>query len=296
MMADIPEVDPTKDDTGAAGGASGGGDDDTQDWNLPGWPTEAPDERRRRWPGGARPKTKGPYTKLPQHEKDIPMTRFPKEQSGLPSTSKGTAETSFIERMPEGRVRDADSLKVELVHQRIQEQYPEYGKDGRVFNLKVVDGKVLFVRPRGGLTDPFLADGHTLNPKFLKLKAVQETLGPTREALVRQKEQEIQQKEQQRRAKAKSSPKLSKRTRRLQRMKMNNLLYVTRLAKELQKTPRGKPSLARSKTSLNRREISLRKSYPFGSGSKTSSRSTAGPFKLWFWLSALFSALLPLRV
>ena len=30
-MADIPDYDPTKDDTGAAGGARGGGDDDTQD-------------------------------------------------------------------------------------------------------------------------------------------------------------------------------------------------------------------------------------------------------------------------
>ena len=30
-MADIPDYDPTKDDTGAAGGARGGGDDDAQD-------------------------------------------------------------------------------------------------------------------------------------------------------------------------------------------------------------------------------------------------------------------------
>ena len=98
MMADIPGLDPTKDDTGAAGGASGSGDDDTQDWSFPGVPTDPPDEqRRRRWPGGARPKTKGPYDQLPQDDKDTPMSTFPKEQSGLPSTSKGTAETSFIE-------------------------------------------------------------------------------------------------------------------------------------------------------------------------------------------------------
>ena len=95
MMADIPEYDPTKDDTGAAGGARGGGDDDTQDWSLPGGPTEAPDERRRRWPGGARSKIKGPYEQLPQHDKDIPMSTFPKEKSGLPSTSKGTAPLSL---------------------------------------------------------------------------------------------------------------------------------------------------------------------------------------------------------
>ena len=36
--------------------------------------------------------------------------------------------------------------------------------------------------------------------------------------------------------------------------KRNNLLYVAALVKKLQKIPRGKPSLDRSKTSLNRRE------------------------------------------
>ena len=127
------------------------------------------------------------------------MTTYPpKEQSGLPSTSKGTAETSFIEGMPEGQVKNADSLKTELVHQRIQEQYPEYGKDGKVFTLEVGDdGKVRFVGPKGGFTDPFLADGRTFNPKFLKLKNVQKILGPTRDELIRQKDQEIQQNAQQ---------------------------------------------------------------------------------------------------
>ena len=88
-MADIPEYDPTKDDTGAAGGARGGGDDDAQDWELPGGPTEAPDERRRWRKEGARPK----YQKVPQ---DIPMSEFPKEKSGLPK-QKGAAETSFTD-------------------------------------------------------------------------------------------------------------------------------------------------------------------------------------------------------
>ena len=278
------DIDPTKDDTGAAGGASGGGDDDTQDWNLPGGPTEAPDKRRKLWPGGARPKTKGPYGQLPQHDKDIPMKTYPsKEGSGLPSTSKGTAETSFIEGMPEGRVRDPDSLKMELTHQRIQEQYPEYGKEGRVFTLKVVDGKVLFVGPKGGLTNPFLADNSTFNPQFLKLKAVQKILGPTRDELIRQKDQEIQQKVQQRKELNKTIEEDT-----------NVANDENEQPAESQKIPRGKPSLDRSKTSLNRREISLRKSFPFGSGSKTSSRSTAGHFKPWFWLSVWFLALLPL--
>ena len=204
MMDDFPGRDTTKDDTGAARGASGGGDDDTQDFTLPGGPTEAPDKRRSRWPGGARPKTKGFYEQLPQHDKDIPMTRFPKEQSGLPSTSKGTAETSFIEGMPEGRVQDPDSLKIKLGHQMLEQQYPNYGKDGKLFTLKVVAGKVGVVGPQGGFTHLYLADGKTLNPQLLKLKFVREILGPKRAVLIQQKEQEIQQKAQQRKEFAKT--------------------------------------------------------------------------------------------
>ena len=196
MMADI---DPTKDDTGAAGGARGGGDDDAQDLSFPGVPPEAPDARRRRWPGGARPKTKGPNEQLPQHDKDTPMTTYPpKEQSGLSSTSKGTAETTFIEGMPKGRVRDAASLKSELANQRIEEKYPNYGKDGKLLTLKVVAGQVLVAGPKGGGTNLYQADGETLNPQLLKLKFVQKILGPKRTELVQQKEQEIHQKAQQR--------------------------------------------------------------------------------------------------
>ena len=194
-----PTIDTNRDGAGAGAGAMGG--DSAGDSTLP--PplqqehTEEPG-RRSRWPGGARPKTKGPYTQLSQHE-DIPMKTFPpKEGNGLPSTSKRTAETPFIEGMPEGHVKDPDSLKRELTHQRIQEQYPNYGKDGKLLTLKVVDGKVLVVGPREGLYKPYLADNKTLNPKFLNLKGVQKILGPTRDELIKQKEQEIQQKAQQR--------------------------------------------------------------------------------------------------
>ena len=49
-MADPIDIDPTRDDEGAAkGGATGGGDDDAQDWSLPGGPTDSPEEQRRRW-------------------------------------------------------------------------------------------------------------------------------------------------------------------------------------------------------------------------------------------------------
>ena len=65
-MSDPIDIDPTKDDMDAGEGAKGSGDDNTQDWSLPGGPTQAPDERRRRWPGGARPKY--PYKRVPQHD------------------------------------------------------------------------------------------------------------------------------------------------------------------------------------------------------------------------------------
>ena len=45
---------------------------------------------------------------------------------------------------------NADSLKIELAHQ--------YGKDGKLLTLKVEDGKVFVVGPRGGLTRLFLAN------------------------------------------------------------------------------------------------------------------------------------------
>ena len=193
------DIDPTKDDTGAAGGARGGGDDDTQDLSFPGGPTEAPDERRKRWHGGARPKTKGSYEQLPQHDKDIPMTTYPsKEQSGLSSTSKGTSETTFIEGMPKGRVKNMALVKIEIANQRIQEKYPNYGKEeGNLLTLEVDDGKVVVVGPKGGHTPLYQADGKTLNPQLEKLKFVQKILGPKRTELAQQKEQEIQQKAQQ---------------------------------------------------------------------------------------------------
>ena len=61
----------------ATGGASGGGDDNPRDWKLPKGPDDTSDtsaKRRRFWPGGARPKEKGPEE----------MRFIPKEKSGLP--------------------------------------------------------------------------------------------------------------------------------------------------------------------------------------------------------------------
>ena len=67
-----------------------------------------------------------PIKKLPQDDKDIPMSKLPDEKNGLPDPKGGskTAETSFIDGMPSGRVRNADSLKMELAHHTIAKKIP----------------------------------------------------------------------------------------------------------------------------------------------------------------------------
>ena len=122
---------------------------------------------------GARPK----YQKVPQDDKGLPLSKLPDEKNGLPD-QKGTAETSFIEEIPSGRVKNMDFVKIELAHETIQVQYPQYGKNRSFLILEVKDGKVFSFGSRGGLTSLFLADGRTLNSQLLKLKNVQETLGP----------------------------------------------------------------------------------------------------------------------
>ena len=107
------------------------------------------------------------------------MSEFPKEKNGLPNP-KGTTETSFIDGIPSGRVKNMDSLNMELAHETIQAQYSQYGKDGNILTLEVKDGKGFSFGPRGGMTILFQADSRTLNPQLLKLKKknVQKTLGP----------------------------------------------------------------------------------------------------------------------
>ena len=145
-MADIPEYDPTKDDTGAAGSASGGGDNDTQDYNLLGGPTDSPDEERRRWwQKGARPKDQYRYKPLPHDDEDIPMSKRPDEKNGLPSTSKDAEETSFIEGTPSGRIMTAAeqmaAREVEqdfpyMDHNRVEVRYNATGR-GTGANIEV---------------------------------------------------------------------------------------------------------------------------------------------------------------
>ena len=49
---------------------------------------------------------------------------------------------------------NADSLKIELAHQTIENEYPQYGKDGKLLTLKVEDGKVFVVGPRSDTSLP----------------------------------------------------------------------------------------------------------------------------------------------
>ena len=62
----------------------------------------------------------------------------------------------------------ADSLKIQTAHEMIQNEYPQYGKDGKLLTLEVRNGKVVVIGPKGGPTDLLKADGRTLNPKISK--------------------------------------------------------------------------------------------------------------------------------
>ena len=115
-MSGEGEYDVTTTEDKTTGGASGGGDDDPRDSRLPDAPTDTCDQRRRFWERtGARPKDPYAYEKVPMSE-----------HSGLPPPKGGpkTAETSFIEGDPSGRVRTADSMLKELANQLIKEEHP----------------------------------------------------------------------------------------------------------------------------------------------------------------------------
>ena len=187
-MADIPDYDPTKDDTGTDGGATEGGDDDTQDWSLPGGPTDSPDEQRRRWPGGARRKNPYAYQRLPHDDKDIPMTEFPKEKNGLPK-QKGTVETSFTEGL------DYDTARVLLENGKLEYDFPKYKDSIERLTLEYrVDkngkGRIWVKGPDKGWYPLYMADEKTLNPKLPK--TIRNVLGPKRTELIQQKDEEIE--------------------------------------------------------------------------------------------------------
>ena len=166
-------------------GASGGNDGIP---TLPELPADSskPD-RKFRWSGGARPK--GPY----KYER-IPMSELPPEEGGLPPTKSGqkTTETSFIEGLPSGRVLKPHSLKIQTVHVTLEQEYQNYGKDGKLLTPEVKNGKVVVIGPKGGLTNLFKADERTINPNVLKIKANRDTLMPKSTELIKQKDEKIE--------------------------------------------------------------------------------------------------------
>ena len=122
------------------------------------------------------------------------MTTLPCEKDGLslpePPGQK-TAETSFIEGLPAGRVLNQDSFKIRVAHQKLEQKYPVYVKKGKTVTLEAAeDGKVVVVGPRGGRTPLFKSDGRTINPKIPK--DVMKVFGPTRAELIQQKDEKIE--------------------------------------------------------------------------------------------------------
>ena len=115
-----------------------------------------------------------------------------------PEHGSHTAETSFIEGTPSGRVLDSNSLKIRLANQTLKHEYPQYGKNGlfalevKTVKLKWGEKDVVFVRgPRGGYEPLFKDDGRRINPKVLRIKAHLKILGPHRSELIQQKDEEI---------------------------------------------------------------------------------------------------------
>ena len=114
---------------------------------MPGGPTDSPEEQRRKWyQRGARPKDQYRYKPLPHDDEDIPMSKLPDEKSGLPSTPKGTAETSFI-GTPSGRIMTfAEQMATSEVEKdfpfmdnnKVEVRYNETGREtGAIIEIKM---------------------------------------------------------------------------------------------------------------------------------------------------------------
>ena len=168
--------------------------------SLPGGPTDSPEEQRRRWPGGARRKNPYAYKPLPHDDEDIPMSKRPDEKNGLPSTSKGTEETSFIEGTPLGRIMTAAE---QLTTREVELDFPFMDTDRfevRCTPKGVGTGSIIEVKMRNKtkwyhlLTKTRGDDEKTFNENLPK--EIQTALDPYRG--VRIKAAEIQQKAQQR--------------------------------------------------------------------------------------------------
>ena len=269
-MSDIPDIDPTKpEDQGAAGGATGGGDENPQDYNLPGGPSDPADPAAKQKVSGkkygkkgAKPKDPYAYQKLSQHDKDdIPMNKLPDKKNGLPSTSKDTEETSFIEGGPSGLVL---TTAEKLATMEVEQDFPlmDHNKVEVRYRARESGGGRSHHRGQNANSSHKNKGGGT--KKKLSTRALQKK-SKGLSGLLKGFRIKIL-KSSKRLKKSKNLTKLSNRTEGLQMTKMNNLLYVTAFVKKLEKIPKKDHSLYRSKTSLNRRENRLWKGCPFGSG------------------------------
>ena len=117
-----------------------------------------------------------------------PMTSM----SRPPERGPHQAETSFIEGTPSGRIMTSDNMRIQTANELIQQEYPNYGKDGKVLTLRISEGRyrnqVVVVGPKGGETPLFKADG-TINEKISKTDM--KVLGPKRTALIQQNDEEL---------------------------------------------------------------------------------------------------------
>ena len=91
-----------------------------------------------------------------------------------PERGPHTANTSFIEGTPSGRIMASEELRIRTGNELLQQEYPDYGKDGDFLILKIPKagernaGKLVVVGPQKGETLLFQADGKTINPKISK--------------------------------------------------------------------------------------------------------------------------------
>ena len=189
-MADPIDIDPTRDDTGAAeGGAAGGGDDDPQDYNLPGGPTDSPEEQRRKWyQRGAIPKNPRGYKPLPREDEGIHMSEFPKEKSGLPE-QEGDPSGRVMITAEQVATKEVEQDFPFMDHNRVEVRYSTTGRrTGAIIEIKMRNTTTkwypLLTKTRGD-------DEKTFNTNLPK--EIQSALDPYRGVQI--KDAEIQQKD-----------------------------------------------------------------------------------------------------
>ena len=122
-----------------------------------------------------------------------PITKPPQEHGSH------TAKTSFIEGRPLGKPWTSENSKISLANLDLEQQYPEYGKNGKFLDLFVENVKlksdekeIVFVSGLRGGAKPLYTGKKAINPQVLKIQAHRQILGPTRAELIQQKDEEIE--------------------------------------------------------------------------------------------------------